>query len=454
MIEQYLEEAQILRESGDFKGAEAACHKALEIENEDARPHFLLGLLAVGRTKLDEASKHFAAAAKFNPDNPHIVLHHAQSLTEFGEFEKAEQALTMSLEKNPAFIPAYLNLFNLGKVDANNPHIGTIETLIKDGIKDQYDESLAYYALGKAYDDIGEYDKAFPNFQTANELQGKIYDHQNTLTMFGRVKEVFTPALMKERKGSGNLSQTPVFIVGMPRSGSTLIEDLLCRNPDVVGFGERTEAAQIIMRMESTHPSHTPYPEICAQIPGDQFGKLGELYLHLLEQVKPLGERIVDKNILNHSIIGVLRLMFSNGSFIHAVRDPIDTCLSSYFQIFMSGLEFTYDLEHLGQRYAAYADLMDHWHNALGGEILKVDYEDLTQNNDAVVAQMFDHIGIAAPDDAALKAPAERAVSTASAWQVRQPIYKTSLKRWKNYENHLGPLFDALAASGFDYKEQ
>ena len=404
-----------------------------------------MGLIAIGQSQLQDAAENFAKAASLDSDSPHITLHHSQSLIEFGHFDQAKKALEMLVEKHPKFAPAYLNLFNLEKVKADNGHIETLEALINDGIQEQFDESIAHFALGKAFDDIGEWDKAFAAFQTANELQGKIYEHQNTLTMFGRAKETFNKDFMTSRKGTGNFKQTPVFIVGMPRSGSTLIEDILCRNEDVVGYGERTEAAQIINRMESTHPSHKPYPEICADISGDQYEKLGELYLHLLNEIKPLGERSVDKNILNHSIVGVLKLMFSNASIIHTERDPIDTCLSCYFQVFMSGLEFTYDLEHLGKRYAAYADLMAHWHDVLGDGLLKINYEDFTANKDAEVERLFDFVGIAPPQASALEKPADRPVSTVSAWQVRQPIYKTSVKRWKNYEKHLGPLFDALA---------
>ncbi len=451
MIEQYLDEAQMQLEAGDLTRAVDACNKAIGVDQNDHRPHFLLGMIAIGRTQHKEAADHFVETLRLDPDNVDALINHGASLRDFGEFDRARKCFQRAIEINPTFSPAYLNLVNIIKVEPDSAYISQLENLVRDGIKDQFEESLAHFALGKAYDDIGEWDKAFGNFTTANELQGKVYDHQNTLTMFGRAKKIFTRDLMEKHRGTGNPDRTPIFIIGMPRSGSSLVEDILCRNKNIVGFGERTEIAQIVVRLENTHPSHMPYPEIIEQINGEQFGKLGELYLQLLANVMPIAERTVDKNIMNHSVAGIIRMMFSNAAIIHTVRDPIDTCVSCYFQNFKSGIEYSYDLEHLGKRYAAYADLMDHWSDVMGDSLFTLNYEELTHDKDNQIPRLFDHVGMPAPVGGAADKPADRPIATASAWQARQPIYTTSVKRWKNYEKHLGPLFEALEQSGFEY---
>ena len=453
MIEQYLDEAEMLREAGDLGRAAEACEKALAIDKNHPRPHFLLGLIAIGQTQHQKAIDYFAESSRLDPDNVHALLNYGMSQSDFGQFDKARESYRRVIEMKPDHTPGYFNLFNITKITADDPQILHLEKLIREGIEDQIHESLAHFALGKAYDDLGEWDKAFGNYVTANELQGKVYNHQNTLTMFERAKKTFTRELIEKHKGQGNTDRTPVFIIGMSRSGSSLVEDILCRNDNIVGFGERTEIAQIVVRLENTHPSHTPYPEIVEQITGAQFDKLGELYLQLLANVMPIAERVVDKNILNHSVAGFIRLMFCNAPIIHTVRDPIDTCLSSFFQNFKSGLEYTFDLQDLGRRYAAYSDLMDHWREVLGDSLFTMQYEDLTRDKDTQIARLFDHVGMPAPTGSAIETPADRPIATASAWQARQPIYDTSIKRWKNYEKHLGPLFEALEESGFQYKE-
>lgn len=454
MIEDYLREAEEMRAAGDFTGAAELCAKAIEADDADHRPHFLLGLIAVNQSQLKDARNYFGEAVRLAPDDKDTLLNYGMSLRDFGEFDKARDCFLRSIEIDRTFAPGYFALFNVIKVAPDNEHIEHLENALRIGIKDQYEESLAHFALGKAYDDLGEWDKAFPNFETGNELQGQIYDHQNTLNVFDRVKNVFTRERMEMHKGTGNSSRAPIFIIGMPRSGSSLAEDLLCRNDNVTGYGERTEIAQIVVKLEKTHPSHTPYPEIVEQITGDQFSKLADLYLNLIEKIEPLKERAVDKNILNHSLAGVIRMMFANAAIVHTVRDPIDTCLSCFFQNFRNGMEFSYDLHNLGARYAAYADIMAHWEEVMGESIYKLQYEELTQDKDDQISRLFDHVGISMPAGDAIEQPAKRAVPTASGWQARQPIYTTSIKRWKNYEKHLGPLFESLESAGFHYEEK
>ena len=453
MIEQYLEEAQMLRETGDYPRAVEVCAKAVETDPKDMRSHFMLGLIALDQTQHRRALDHFAEAARLDPDERDVQLNYGMSLKEFGEFEKARECFERVIEIDPNSSPGYYNLVSTMTIDDKSPLLARLETLINEDFIDNHENSLAHFALGKALDDIGEYDRAFEHFTTANQLQERFYNHQNTLTMFARAKKIFTRELMEKLKGLGNPSQAPIFIIGMPRSGSSLVEDILCRNENIAGYGERTEIAQIVVRLEKTHPSHAPYPEVVEMINGQQFGMLGDLYLQLMSQVMPPAERMVDKNILNHSAAGFIRLMFPNAAIIHTARDPIDSCLSSYFQNFKGGIDYSFDLEDLGKRYAAYSGLMDHWYEVLGDGLFKMQYEDLALDKDNQINRLFDHVGMTRPEASAAEKPADRAIATASAWQARQPIYDSSVKRWKNYEKHLGPMFKALEDSGYHYQE-
>lgn len=452
MIDEYLQEASALRDQGKLIEAQDLCERAIAIAGKDYRPHFLLGLIHVARTNHRMALDAFEKAVEFEPENKEALLNYGMSLKDFGKFDEAKQLFEQTIEIDPNYSPGFFNLVSVQKITPGNPIIEKAEAMARADFESPNFEGLAAFALGKIYDDLGAYDKAFGQYKIANELQGKVYDHQNTLTMFERKKTIFTRELMESRKGEGNPSHAPVFIIGMPRSGSSLIEDILSRSENITGYNERTEAAQIVIRLERSHPSKTPYPEVVPQINGEQFSQLGDLYLMLLTQIEPYKERAVDKNLLNHSIAGFLRLMFPNGSIIHTYRDPIDTCLSCYFQNFRTGMEFSFDLADLGRRYAAYADLMDHWRSVMGESLYEVKLEDFTKNKDEHIKTLFSQIGMDAPTS--VETPADRAIPTASGWQARQPIYETPAKRWKNYEKHLGPLFDALEGAGFKYNDR
>ena len=449
MIDEYLEEASRLRAANKFDEAQALCERAAALDDADPQPHFLLGIIHLDKTDHRAALDAFEKANSLNPDNPDILLNLGMSMKEFGRFDEAREQFERAISIDENFAPGYYNLVSIVQFKAEDPLIDRLHQLLSKQIDNQHYESLVNYALGKIHDDIGEYDRAFEHYSRANELQGKVYNHQNTLTMFSRAKSVFTKEFMDGRKGKGNPSRQPTFIIGMPRTGSSLVEELLSRHDNIVGLGERVELGQIVLRLEKTHPSHTPYPEILPKISDEQFEKLGDLYLMLHEKRSEFAERFIDKNILNHSLAGFARLLFPQAGIILTQRDAIDTCLSSYFQNFLRGLEYTFDLEDLGKRYAAYADLMEHWKDVLGDGLYVADYEALTHNPNQEMGKLFAYIGMTAPTS--LDKPADRAISTASAWQARQPVYQSSVKRWKNYEKHLGPLFKALENNGYQY---
>ena len=449
MIDEYLNEASKLRNARKFDEAKSMCERASALDDGDFRPHFLSGLIQIDKSEHRTALECFKKATQLEPNDPSLLVHYGTSLREFGRFEKAIEQFEKAIAAAPDFPQAYMSLVTTKKMQQGDPIIDDLVKLKDAHFDSQFDKSLIHFALGKVFDDLEDFDAAFENYALANDLQGKVYEHQPTLQVFDRLKSIFTKELFDSLTGRGNRSNKPIFIIGMPRSGSSLVEELLCRNDKIFGLGERTEIAQIVSRLEKTHPSHKPYPDIIADITGDQYSQLGDLYLMLLKDRAESADRIVDKNILNHSLAGFIRLTFSNATIVHTQRDPIDTCLSCYFQNFHSGLEFCYDLNDLGKRYAAYADLMEHWQNVMGDGLHTIIYEKLVESPQVEANKLFERVDMALPSD--LDTPSDRGINTASAWQARQPIYQHSTGRWKNYERHLGPLFNALEKAGMQY---
>lgn len=450
MIDEFLDEAKALREAKRYQEAVSVCEKAIALDEKDFRPHLLLGHIQIDAAKYGDAYTSFERAVFLNPENYDAQINFGMSLRDFGKFDQAREHFEKAIDLNPDFGAAYFNLSTVHKFEPTAPEIEKLEQIVSTDSTDTVNVSWASFALGRIYDELGEFDKAFANYDRGNKLLHKPYNHANTIAMLSRAKTVFKPSLFENYRGKGNTSKKPVFIIGMPRSGSTITEDILCRNNKIVGLSERHEVADIVTRLQNTHPSQTPYPEIVPSITSDQYRQLGELYFSLLDDLAGSAERMVDKNILNHSIAGFIRLMFSEATIIHTSRDPLETCLSCYFQNFSGGIEFSFDLHSLGHRYVAYTQFMEIWRECFGDSIVELKQENLINNKDREIEKLFDAVDMKVPDD--VNTPADRAVITASSWQARQPIYNRTEKRWENYEKHLRPLFKAFKDAGFDYK--
>jgi Flp pilus assembly protein TadD len=304
-----------------------------------------------------------------------------------------------------------------------------------------------HFALGKALDDIGAHDEAFTHILAANRLKRRHipYDEATTLQLIGRIRAIFTPQLLAAKAGQGHPSATPLFVVGMPRSGSTLIAQILASHPDCVSAGETT--AMGVALAESSRVIG-PFPDGVPGIGAAQLQGVATRYLELLGTTASgkRASRIVDKMPANGYLIGLIHLAFPQAKLIHAVRDPRDTCISAFFQNFEAAQRHNHDLSELGRYWRAYEGLMAHWRDILPeGTILRVSYEDLVDDCDGQTRRLLAHCGLPWDDACLAFHETEQFVLTASAAQVRQPLYRTSVGRWKAYARHLGPLLDALA---------
>lgn len=417
--------------------------RAVTADPDNPWAHNLLGAACAEEMEFAEARRAFAAAVAAGPDIPLSHVNHAYALILDGAFAEAEAALRTVLRLDPAFGPAFINLSWIYKAQAGDALIGQLEALraCGPGSADAQTRVQYAFALGKFYDDIGEYDRAFACFREGNELSRVACDIDQHARVFARTREIFTAACMRKIKSAGWRSDKPVFIVGMPRCGSSLLEDRLARRADIGALGERPDISRIMMLISANHPRGARYPDWASELPAEAYARFGRHYVETMEARFPTAARLVDKNLLNFKFLGMIAAMLPDAAIVHCRRSALDTCLSGYFQLLRPEHDYKFALDSLGRYYRLYMEIMDHWRDAIGG-LLTVRYEDFVSAPDAEFARVAAFLGLG--DIQIEDRAATRSIQTSSAFQVRQPVTKSSIRRWRNYEKHLGPLIDAL----------
>ncbi|MBO0752853.1 MAG: sulfotransferase, partial [Bradyrhizobiaceae bacterium] len=258
-------------------------------------------------------------------------------------------------------------------------------------------------------------------------------------------RTVFTPELMREKSGGGDPSQVPVFIVGMPRSGTTLLEQVLASHSKVHGAGEVETFYQALVKLMDRAGGTAPFPDMVAAMSSEALRELGASYVSMIRAAAPAAERVVNKLTLNYKYVGLIHLALPNARIIHIRRDPLDTCFSCFSLAFSGEQSFTYDQGELGRYYRGYAALMEHWRRVLPeGVMIEVQYEDLVADLAGQAGNVLAHCGLAWEDACLAFHETDRPVKTASSAQVRRPLYQTSIGRWRPYEHLLQPLIKAL----------
>jgi hypothetical protein len=312
------------------------------------------------------------------------------------------------------------------------------------------------FALGKALADLGQHERSFGYLVEGNALKRQQigYDEAKVLGEFARIAAVFGPELMEKRRGLGHPSAVPVFILGMPRSGTTLVEQILASHPKVFGAGELLDFERAVTGLSGADGDRTPFPELVPLLSGDQLRQLGTRYLAALTPAAPAAARITDKMPLNFLFAGLIHLALPYAHIIHTSRDPVDTCFSCFSTLFTGNHRVAYELGELGRYYRAYERLMEHWRSVLPNDVmLEVRYEDVVVDLDRQARRIVAHCGLEWEDACLSYYETRRPVRTASVAQVRQPIYSSSVGRWQPYRHLLRPLLEALSvdpAGGVD----
>ena len=438
----------VLKEQGKLSEAVVAYRGAISIEPNDAKTYYNLGVALKECGSLDEVVAANRQAISIKPDFAEAFFNLGIALKEQGKLDESRRMLEKATELSPARAGNYRVLADAKQFRSGDPHLTAMEKLAREMTSLSPEEQVdLHFALAKAYDDLKEHEKCFEHLLEGNALKRRCisYNEIATLDKFHRTKEVFTLELMRAKQGFGDPSAVPVFIVGMPRSGTTLIEQILASHPKVFGGGELNNISVALSRLSERDGASTRFPAIISSMTAEQLGQFGGNYVRAISTLAPGAARIIDKMPLNFAYVGLIHLALPNARIIHARRHPLDTCFSCFSKLFTGDQAYSYDLAELGRFYRSYEALMDHWRNVLPpGIMLEVQYEDVTGNLEVEGRRMVAHCGLEWEDRCLSFHETERPVHTASAIQVRQPIYLSSIGRWRDHARRLGPLIEAL----------
>ncbi len=383
-------------------------------------------------------------AAALRPDWAPAAGQLALRLAEIGEIESAATMARRAVELAPERPENAFNYVSIAKIRPGDPALDALESALRreDSLSNR-EKCWLHFALAKAYDDLGDRARGFDHLMRGNAARRAeiVYDEAATLGGMERIQRAFAAELIASRAGTGDPWEAPVFILGMPRSGTSLVEQMLASHPSVFGAGERMELPQLVNQLAAA--GH--FPDRVATMPSNRLRRLGADYAAALRALAPGAARVTDKAPGNFQLIGLIRLILPNARIIHLVRDPVDTCLSCYSVLFTNDILFSYDLAELGRYYAAYSRMMAHWRSILPpGGILHVSYEAMVQDFPSYAREIVDYCGLPWDDACLSFHESRRPVRTASATQVRQTIYQTSVRRWRPDASLLKPLLEAL----------
>lgn len=443
------------------------------------------------RQKYDQALQQAEQIRKTNPSNPTMILMHANALMSVGRYEEAlrlfddiadrtdnpEQlhmarghalktvgrhdeaisAYRAAYQEQPAFGDAYWSLANLKTYTFDESELAQmVDQERANGVSAQ-DRIHLCFALGKAYEDRGEPETSFKYYARGNDTKSRIlsYDAGQMDEAFEAQKTTFTRALFERRAGLGHMAADPIFIVGMPRAGSTLLEQILASHSRVDGTLELPNILATAHRLggRRLRGEDNRYPGIMTDLPADQLKALGEAYINDTRIHRQNAPFFIDKMPNNFRHIGLIKMILPNARIIDARRDPMACCFSGFKQLFAEGQEFSYGQSDIGRYYSGYVALMDHWETVLPGEILRVDYEHVVADLETQVRRILEFCQLDFEQDCLHFHRTDRAIRTASSEQVRQPINTGGMQQWRPFDSYLAPMKTALGLNSRDNKD-
>ena len=438
----------VLKKQGKLDEAVAAYRQAINIKPDDAKAHYNLGVALKEIGTLDEVVAANRRAISIKPDFADAYFNLGLALKEQGRLDESRDALEKAVELSPTSAASYKVLADAKRFSSADPHLAAMEKLARSMTSLSPGEQIdLHFALAKAYEDLGEHEKCFEHLVEGNALKRRriSYDEASALNKFNRTKEVFTLELMHHMQDLGDPSPVPVFIIGMPRSGTTLVEQILASHSKVFGAGELDQISKAVAQLSGRNDSIARYPEVMSSITAGQLRQFGASYVSVIRTLAPEAERITDKMPLNFACVGLIHAALPNARIIHVRRDPLDTCFSCFSKLFAGDQPYSYDLAELGRFYRAYESLMEHWRRVLpSGVMLDIQYEGVTADLQGEARRIVAHCGLEWEDACLSFHETDRPVRTASALQVRRPIYRSSIGRSRPYHHLLRPLMEAL----------
>lgn len=403
----------------------------------------------VDHNQLDEALACLDKAYSIEPDDLKVQNGYVFCYRILGQFDQAADMCRQMLRTDPLAVDAYLNLSNMNKLDGEGRDIAAMEHIALNIDLQKLDRATLLFALHTAHEELNNYAAAFRYLDEANALVRThfAFDIETVRTSFDTLKRIFSEQLWKDFSSSGSSSATPIFIVGMPRTGSTLVEQIIASHGQAEGIGESQAFLDIAGKCFSQAPSKDQNLSIESMQKGllkNNFQMLGDEYIASTSIRHGDFKRIIDKQLENFIHIGLINFIFPNARIIHTQRNPFATCFSCYSTRFTEGLKYAFSLDELAQYYQLYSDLMRHWQRWSKVPILDVDYEQLVENQDAETRRIIAFCGLTWDENCLSFHQTERMVKTASDFQVRQPMYTSKLEHWKNYSPYLKPLYDVF----------
>jgi len=415
----------------------------------DLKPDLVEALCTLGDAynafgKGEMALPLFKKALKINRAHPAVRLGLPHALSSLGRMDEAAVLLKEVIEERIAVPAAYSALVHTRKFTGEPSELAAILTELRDPGHGSEGMAALHHAAGKVLNDLRRYKEAMDHYKKGNQASGHKFDLETYRRWVDAMIETFTPELFASRAAYGNPSELPVFVLGMPRSGTTLTEQICASHPNVHGAGELTKLRRVANGIGLAERSNANLGGSIATITPDLTRILAEEHLAYLRERAPNALRIVDKMPHNFELIGLICLLFPNARIIHCRRDALDNCISCFVLQFSGAHSYSADLETLGLYYREYDRLMRHWDKVLPGRIFENHYETLIQNQEEESRRLIDYLGLPWDDGCLRFFDRDGSVNTYSKWQVRQPIYKSSVKRWKNYESEIQPLIESL----------
>ena len=436
-----------LADQEDASAALASYEQAVSLNPEHGNALNNMGSMLESDERDADAEKAYRTAISINPRHTEALNNLGSMLSKTGRIDDARAFFEQSLEVDPAAVTSHYNLSALKRYTADDPHVAALESLATTAADLHMPELAQYhFTLGKARDDCARYDEAFVAYAEGNRLQHAELQHNDAVAerQVQAIIDHFHPNFIGEASNAGCPDETPVFIVGMPRSGTSLIEQILASHPQVHGAGELKDLHSVVGDRLGVSPQGS-FAELASQMQPSDLQSLGASYVARLRERSADADRITDKMPANFHYLGLIFLALPNAKVIHSARDPMDSCLSCFTHLFNETMGFTYNLEALGRYYVRYARLMQHWQTVLPDDfILEMPYDGVVEDVEAQTRRMLDHLGLPWDDNCLKFYDNDRPVRTASLAQVRKPIYKSSVSGWKRFETQLQPLLDIV----------
>ena len=422
--------------------------RSIAIEPSHPQVHYLRAATLARASFTHDAIESYRRCLALKPTHIGALMGLGHVLKAVGDYEGSVASYNACIRQVPENGETYWSLANLKRYRFDDDMIAEMEKRVTMTGEDAQSAVNFLFALAKAYEDGSDFERAWHFYRTGNEKQRAevFYDPVQTEAMNDRLVQVYTPDFFASHAGAGHADPSPIFILGLPRSGSTLLEQILASHSQVEGTSELPYIGRAASSLNRNREQGLNYPEAMVELAPENLRTLGEEYLASARLHRQSGSpRFIDKMPNNFPNAGFIATILPNAKIIDARRHPLDACLSCYRQLFAKGQNFTYDLTEIGEYYLQYQRLMDHWAAVMPGRVLTVQYEGVVADFENQVRRLLDFCGLPWEEACLRFYESERPVRTPSSEQVRQPIYDRSVGHWLNYESHLGELVEVIA---------